>query len=106
MINIDFLLSLWYNEDMSTKKQTKISLVDQIYQKVFYPTLDWFKEAKVSKKTVKIGSNQMVVRAFTADLIVSLLILSVLVNIFVFSSWLLYQVDPTSRSLIVDLLFG
>ncbi len=82
-----------------------MTLTDKIYQKVIDPALDWFQEARFSKKTVKIGSNEIVVRAFTFDLIVSVLILSVLINLFLLSSWILYQVDPASRESIVKIFF-
>lgn len=70
------------------------------------PILNWFKPVKVKTKTAKIGVDEVVVKALSKDIVVSCLIVSVLINMFMLISWLYYQVDPASRQAIVQMIFG
>lgn len=70
------------------------------------PILNWFKPAKVKTRTAKIATDEVVVKAIDKDFVISCLIVSLLMNMFMLISWLYYQVDPASRQAIVQMIFG
>ncbi len=70
------------------------------------PVLNWFKPLKLKAKNVKVAPDEIVVKAIHKDMIVSCLLASVLINAFVFISWLYYQVEPAAREAIVQMIFG
>jgi len=70
------------------------------------PILNWFKPVKVKTRTAKITTDEVVVKAIDKDFVISCLIVSILMNMFMLISWLYYQVDPASRQAIVQMIFG
>lgn len=70
------------------------------------PILNWFKPAKVKTRTAKIATDEVVVKAIDKDFVISCLIVSLLMNMFMLISWLYYQVDPASRQAIIQMIFG
>lgn len=70
------------------------------------PVLNWFKPLKVKKKAVKIATDEVVVKAIDRDVVICTLLVSALLNAFVMISWLYYQVDPSARQAIVQMIFG
>lgn len=83
---------------MKQKRNTKNQTPDRLRQ-----IGDWFAPNKTSRskdgKSVAIDSTQF-------DIMVSFLVVSIVINLFFFSCWLIWQADPASRSGLVALLFN
>lgn len=85
------------NKNGKKIKQTKqkAGLIDRINKWFILP------EDKLSKN---LPEDKMIVNTMTHDLMVSILIVSVLINATVFITWLVLTVDPTVEVAVTSLL--
>ncbi|MDO4870782.1 MAG: hypothetical protein Q3996_01680 [Candidatus Saccharibacteria bacterium] len=70
------------------------------------PILNWFKPATTKSRKINVKSDEVVVKSLAKDVIISCLIVSLIINLFFFISWVYYQEAPAARQAIVQMIFG
>lgn len=80
------------------KKQNKNVKKNRLFAKIG----EWA-EAPESKYDKKLPEGVIAVRTLDYDLIISILVVSLLINLTLFASWMVIQADPTIELLLVAL---
>ncbi len=80
------------------KKQNK-----KVKKNSFLAKLNEWGETPESKYDKKLPEEMMAIRTTEHDLLVSILVVSLFVNLMIFTSWLVIQADPSIRLLLVSL---
>lgn len=70
------------------------------------PVLNWFKPALTKSRKISVKPDEVVVKSLAKDIVISCFIVSLIINLFFFVSWVYYQESPAARQAIVQMIFG